>query len=163
VFVTDPCNASHKNLGRAPHDDDKDAENTISYSSLSPPVQAKVCRRPYKQKCTVTVPRSVFCTKHYCNGEEQNEDFIFRYVFQKPTDTYGQCANTNEDERALLKYMAEIWCLLLEKAERVYAWGTIEITLPSEWFVLSDVFAITLDRRNALLQRLGWQIRKTID
>jgi hypothetical protein len=98
VFVTDPYNASHKNLGRAPHDDDKDAENTISYSSLSPPVQAKV-----HSNC------ATFRVLHYCNGEEQNEDFIFRYVFQKPTDTYGQCANTNENERALLKYMAEIW------------------------------------------------------
>jgi hypothetical protein len=54
--------------------------------------------------------------------------------------------------------MAEIWCLLLRKAERVYAWGTIDITLPLDWFVSNDVFAFTLERRNALLQRLGWQV-----
>jgi hypothetical protein len=33
----------------------------------------------------------------------------------------------------------------------------INITLPLEWFVLNDVFAITLDRRNAILNRLGWE------
>ncbi len=36
---------------------------------------------------------------------------------------YEQCTNTNEDEREILKCMADVWCLLLEQAERVYALG----------------------------------------
>lgn len=146
VDSTDSYNTSHIKLGKRPYDPQKDAKNPISYFSLSPPVQAKVY-------C------ATFRVLHYISGQPRNEDFIFPlYLFQNPADTYGQCANTIEDERALLRYMAEIWCQLLEKAARVYSWGSIDITLPLEWFVLNDVFVITLKRRNQILTRLGWKI-----
>jgi hypothetical protein len=146
VDSTDSYNTSHIKLGKRPYDPQNDAKKPISYSSLSPPVQAKVY-------C------ATFRVLHYISGQPRNEDFIFPlYLFQNPADTYGQCANTIEDERALLRYMAEIWCQLLEKAARVYSWGSIDITLPLEWFVLNDVFVITLKRRNQILTRLGWKI-----
>jgi hypothetical protein len=109
-----------KQLRKRPYNKYIDAQKLLSYSRLTSPVQAKVRLLLHVALCHVPC----FALLNYCNGEAQNEDFVFLfYLFQNPADMYEQCANTNEDERELLKCTADICCMLLEKAKRVYALG----------------------------------------
>ena len=92
-----------------------------------------------------------------CDGQPIAEDWIFPwYIWQSSHTHYGACANT-ADQKQFLKYMAMIWCALLSKAVRIYSWGSIDITLPLDWFVQNNYIA--LDRRNLMLKQFGWNIK----
>jgi hypothetical protein len=105
-----------------------DAQKLLSYNRLTSHVQAKVRLRLLLNVALCHVP--CFALLNYCNGEAQNEDFVFPlYLFQNPADMYEQCANTNEDERELLKCTADILLSVAGKSRACVRFGGLSISL----------------------------------
>jgi hypothetical protein len=144
-------NTSHDKLCRR-HYTEEDAKDALVYNMITQPVGASV-------KC------ATFRVLHYLgDGRPKTEDFLFPfYLYENAEDGENGMQNMKKNNCAPLKYMAHIWHLLLQKANRVYAWGTIDITLPLDWFVLHDVFEFTLTKAHTLLRKLGWQVEKEND
>lgn len=140
-------NASRSKLQKAPYNSAQ-AKEQLTYKTISWPVQTKVV-------C------AAFRVLHLEDQKFKNEDFIFPfYFFETSGDDIDSCHN-DEALKEQLRYMAQIWCLLLRKAERVYSWGTVDITLPLEWFVLHKEFGISNQDRKTLLKKLGWKLHES--